>query len=107
QKVFLVLNDLSTDIQPGVLYQIYLEAPRKGGAPEPFTIGTLNFFAAMHSMPGMKMASRARSYDITDLAAQLAAQGRLESSPAVSFVPLGSPATQAQPLIGSVSLAIQ
>jgi hypothetical protein len=48
-----------------------------------------------------------RSYDITDLAAQLAAQGRLESSPAVSFVPLGSPATQAQPLIGSVSLAIQ
>jgi hypothetical protein len=107
QKVFLVLNDLSTDIQPGVLYQIYLEAPRKGGAPEAFTIGTLNFFAAMPAMPGMKMASRARSYDITDLAAQLAAQGRLESSPALSFVPLGSPAAEAQPLIGSVSLAIQ
>lgn len=108
QKVFLVLNDLSTDIQPGVLYQIYLEAPRKGGgAPEPFAIGTLNFFSAMRSMGGMKMASRARSFDITDLAAQLAAQNRLEASPALRFEPMGRPADQAQPLIGSVSLAIQ
>ncbi len=110
QKVFLVLSNLSTDVQPGVLYQIYLEAPAtgRGGAPQAYPVGSLNFFSAMSGMGGMKMGgSRARSFDITDLATQLAAQGRLEASPTVSFVPLGKPVSQAQPLIGSISLAIQ
>jgi hypothetical protein len=110
QKVFLVLSNLSTDVQPGVLYQIYLEAPStgRGGAPQAYPVGSLNFFSAMSAMGGMKMGgSRARSFDITDLATQLAAQGRLEASPTVSFVPLGKPVSQAQPLIGSISLAIQ
>ena len=111
QKVFLVITDLSTDVQPGVLYQIYLEAPRTGGgAPEPFPIGTLNFFAAMTSMPGMGAMGanhHARSYDITALADSLAAQGRLEASPQISFAPIGRPASQSQPLIGRISLAIQ
>ena len=111
QKVFVVLSDLSTDLQPGVIYRVYLEAPRKGGAPEPFQIGTLSFFHAMGggmgAMGGMKMAARSRSFDITALADSLEKQGRLEASPAVTFVPVGSPVAAAQPVIGSVSLAIQ
>lgn len=111
QKVFLVLSNLTTDVQPGVLYEVYLEAPGKGGgAPQAFEVGTLNFFSAMSAMggmAGMKMANRARSFDITALAAQLASEGRLEASPTVTFVPVGKPASQAQPLIGSISLAIQ
>ncbi len=108
QKVFLVLSNLTTDVQPGVLYQIYLEAPGgRGGAAQPFAIGSLNFFSAMGGMGGMSMSNKSRSYDITDLADQLASQGRLEANPAVSFVPVGKPASQAQPLIDSVSLAIQ
>ena len=61
----------------------------------------------MAGMPGMKMAGKARSYDITALADSLAKQGRLEASPALAFVPVGAPAASAQPVIGSVSLAIQ
>jgi len=107
QKVFLVLNNLSTDIQPGVIYEVYLEAPAKNGGTQAYPIGALSFFSAMRAMSGMTMASRARSFDITALATTLATQGRLETSPAITFVPVGKPATQAQPLIGSVSLAIQ
>ncbi len=107
QKVFLVLSNLSTDIQPGVIYEIYLEAPAKGGGSQAYPIGALSFFSAMRAMSGMSMASRARSFDITALASTLAAQGRLEASPAITFVPVGKPAALAQPLIGSVSLAIQ
>jgi tyrosinase len=107
QKVFVVLDDLTTEIQPGVIYSIYLEAPRSSGAPQPFLIGSLNFFSAMPSMGGMRMGHRARSFDITALATQLAAQGRLQANPAITFVPIGKPATSAAPLIGSVSVAIQ
>ncbi len=107
QKVFLVLSNLTTEIQPGVLYSVYLEAPRGRGAPEPFLVGSLNFFSAMGGMGGMKMANRSRSFDITDLANRLAGEGRMEASPAISFVPASRAAAAAQPLIGSVSLAIQ
>lgn len=110
QKVFLVISDLSTDVQPGVLYEVYLEAPRAGGgAPEAFPVGTLNFFSAMRGMPGMSGGTNhhARSFDITALAADLAAQERLEAQPQLSFAPVGKPAGGAQPLIGSISLAIQ
>ena len=111
QKVFLVLNNLSTDIQPGVIYEVYLEAPAKNGGTQAYPIGALSFFSAMRAMngmgSGMAMASRARSFDITALASTLATQGRLEASPAITFVPVGKPASQAQPLIGSVAVAIQ
>ena len=107
KKVFVVLDDLTTEIQPGVIYSIYLEAPTRSGAPQPYLIGSLNFFSAMPAMGGMKMGHRARSFDITSLATQLAAQGRLQANPAISFVPVGKPATAAAPLIGSVSVAIQ
>jgi len=111
QKVFLVLSNLTTDLQPGVLYQVYLEAPAKHGGTQAYPIGALSFFSAMHAQgsmgSGMTMTSRARSFDITALASTLATQGRLEASPTISFVPVGKPVTQAQPLIGSVSLAIQ
>ncbi len=107
QKVFVVLDDLTTEIQPGVIYSIYLEAPSSSGAPQPFLIGSLNFFSAMPAMGGMKMGHRARSFDITALATQLAAQGRLQANPAITFVPVGRPATSAAPLIGSISVAIQ
>ena len=76
-------------------------------AGQPYPVGPLTFFSAMRASSSMAMATRARSYDITALAGALAAQGRLEESPALSFVPVGKAVGQAQPLIGSVSLAIQ
>jgi hypothetical protein len=105
QRTFLVVSDLSTTIQPGVLYSVYLEAPNPGGAPQQYFVGTLNFFSAM--APGMSMGNRKVSFDITELARQLAKEGRLSSTPAVSFVPNGKPPSQSQPLIGSISLVVQ
>jgi hypothetical protein len=105
QKTFIVISDLSTTIQPGVLYTVYLEAPGAGGAAQPFFVGVLNFFSAMG--PGMRMSGRKVSFDITALAGQLAKEGRLPSSPTLVFVPKGRPLSQAQPLIGSVSVVVQ
>jgi hypothetical protein len=105
QHTFIVISDLSTTVQPGVLYSVYLEAPRAGGAPQQYLVGSLNFFSAM--APGMSMSGRKVSFDITELAKQLSQEGRLSATPAVSFVPNGKPPSQAQPLIGSVSLVVQ
>ena len=105
QHTFLVVSDLSAAIQPGVIYSVYLEAPRTGGSPQLYRIGSLNFFSAM--APGMKMGQRKVSFDITELATQLAKENRLSTTPVVVFVPNGQPPSLAQPLIGSVSLVIQ
>jgi hypothetical protein len=105
QHTFLVVSDLSATIQPGVIYSVYLEAPRAGGSPQLYRIGSLNFFSAMAH--GMGIGQRKVSFDITELATQLAKEKRLSSTPAVVFVPNGQPPSQAQPLIGSVSLVIQ
>ena len=87
QHTFLVISDLTAAIQPGVIYSVYLEAPRPGGAAQQYLVGTLNFFSAM--APGMAMGRRKVSFDITELATQLGAEGRLSATPAVSFVPGG------------------
>jgi hypothetical protein len=105
QRVFIVISDLSTAIQPGVLYSVYLEAPTKGGGTQDYFVGTLNFFSAMG--PGMAMGRRKISFDITELAADLAAQGRLPANPVLAFVPNGKALAAAQPLIGSVALVRQ
>ena len=105
QQTFLVVSDLSTTIQPGVIYSVYLEAARPGGTPQRYLVGSLNFFSAM--APGMGMGRRKISFDITELATQLAKENRLAATPTVVFVPDGRPPSQAQPLIGSISLVVQ
>ena len=55
----------------------------------------------------MSMGRRKISFDVTELATQLASENRLAATPTVLFVPNGRPPSQAQPLIGSVSLVVQ
>jgi hypothetical protein len=114
QRAILVLNGLDTQIQPGTIYGVYIEAPTASGGREKILVGTLNFFSAMGAMGGMAMAmsggvkrSRAVSFDVTRVAQTLAAQGRLEASPQLSFAPLGTPKAGSAPTVQSVSLAIQ
>ncbi len=114
QRAILVLNGLDANIQPGVAYAVYLEAPTSGGGREKILVGTLNFFSAMGAMAGMAMASsgapkrsRAVSFDVTAAATRLASQGRLEAAPQLSFQPLGSVKSGSAPTVQAVSLAIQ
>jgi tyrosinase len=104
-RLYLVLRDLQTDVQPGVVYHLYLEMPAAttGGATTQYYVGTINFFHAEHHDHGD--APKFQSFDITDLAKSLHAHGKLASKAELTIVPNGQPATAAKPVIGEVSIA--
>ena len=104
QKLFLVVSNLQAKAQPGVTYNLYLELPATAAAAGTANfVGSINFFdAAMH------MASdKFFSFDITDVAKRLKAQGKMATSAELTIAPEGTPAADAAPVIGSVSIVQQ
>lgn len=117
RRLFLVLRDLQTDVQPGVLYHVYLEAPAaEGQPPEAHLVGSINFFDAEDhedhggaDAEGATPADAARpekfhSFDVTELVRRLAAADRLSGTPRVTIAPADAPAAEAEPLVGEVRL---
>lgn len=117
KKLYLVLRGLSTDTQPGVLYNVYVNlpagtTPKKG---DPHYAGVINFFGAQHMhaagsgspSPASDMSSRFRSLDITQVVRKLSTQGALNETPSVSLVPVGKPLEAAKPVVGEITLVEQ
>lgn len=111
RRVHLVVRDLSTNLQPGVVYNVFVELP-EGAATEssaPQLVGTINFFGAMphgdaaHGAHESAAPERFTSFDVTDIVSRL---GGLSASPTVTIAPVGTPAAEASPVVGRVSLAV-
>lgn len=114
RRLFLVLRNLQTDLQPGVLYNIHLELPESASAQATSArrVGTIHFFDAEADHAGHASASATSpekffSFDITDLARRLAASGQLSAKPRVTIVPAGQPQSSAQPVVGEISIVEQ
>jgi tyrosinase len=107
-RIHLVISQLQTAIQPGVLYSVYLALPegQSGAEAEPHIVGSLNFFHAgnhgEHAEHGGE--DRALSYDVTDLVHSLENTGRIGANPSVTIVPSGKPEEDATPVIGHIAL---
>lgn len=108
-RLYIVVRNLKTDVQPEVLYHLYLELPADapGEAATEYYVGNINFFAAEHSHGAGGDADRFYSFDITDLAKRLKAKGRLTDKAELTIAPAGTPASEAKPVIGEVSLVEQ
>jgi tyrosinase len=113
RSVFVVIKGLKADVQPGVLYDVYLQLP-EGTAPEKgadFRIGTLSFFDTGHgdhAVQGAGAQPKFVSFDITDLVGKLAARKALDTGKLdLTFAPLGQPAANAKPVVGEVSIVEQ
>jgi tyrosinase len=106
RRLYLVLRNLQTQIQPGVVYQVYLELPAvaSAGAARNFLVGTINFFGAEAHEHGAAVQNRFFSFDITQLARTLVARSRLSANPSVTIAPAGQPAADASPVIGEITL---
>lgn len=103
RRLYLVVNDLQTDGAPGTVYHLYLELPPHAGSTwTQYWVGTINFFAAEHRHEGGNPVSV--SFDITDLAKRLKAQGRLGVKAELTIAPQGTPASEAKPTVGEVAL---
>jgi tyrosinase len=113
RSLFLVVKDLKADIQPGVLYDVYVELPA-GAAPAAHAerrVGTLSFFDSGHGdheAEGAGAEVKFVSFDVTAALARLA-RGKIIGAAKLelTFVPLGEPSEGARPVIGDVSLVEQ
>jgi tyrosinase len=112
-KVFVVLKGLSSEVQPGVLYDVYLQlpqgtAPKEGGG---YRIGTLSFFDTGHgdhTAVGAGAEAKFVSFDVTALVATLAGKKMLDTRKLnLTFAPVGQPAAAAKPVIGEISIVEQ
>ena len=113
EGLFLVLRTLHANVNPDVLYHVYLGLP-EGADPETAAehhVGVINFFNAVghgadhEAAPGPD--DRFYSFDITKLAKKLLAKGALEDEPPVTIMPLAKGAVEAQPLVGEISIVRQ
>lgn len=109
RRLLLVLRNLKTDVQPGVLYHLYLELPSEtpGAAAEEYYIGNINFFGREHDHNEGGSDDKFYSFDITDLAKRLKAKGLLTDKAEVTIAPAGEPASEATPVVGEVSIVEQ
>ena len=112
QRLFLRLKNLRANIQPGVLYHIYLNLPSGAGldSAESHRAGLLSFFnfTQMGRHP-MDSNNRQRfvSFDVTQVTRELEAKGLLKEGPTLTIAPARRPATGAKVLVGEIDLVQQ
>ncbi|MBI3821883.1 MAG: tyrosinase family protein [Planctomycetes bacterium] len=112
KHLILVLKNLKADVQPGVIYNVYLELPEgaKGDKAKPHFVGHINFFGAVphgdhgHEKVDPNAPERFRSFDITALARQLHAKNLLHEHVTVTIGPAGQPAEKSNPVIGEIHI---
>jgi hypothetical protein len=107
EHLYIVLREIRAAREPGVLYDVYLDLP--GGAQpaegDPHAIGSLNFYNSVGvsaDTPGLFF-----SYDITDAARQLQSRNQLSERTTITISPSGTPAANADAVIGRVELVKQ
>jgi tyrosinase len=114
KKLYVVLKGLHAEVQPEVLYHVYLNLPENvtpdnGGA---HYVGTINFFDATgHGDHGGAAPAQGTpkfyGLNATTVAKSLQTQGLLKTTPSLTIVPSGTPVGEAKPVIGEVSLVAQ
>jgi hypothetical protein len=114
KKLYLVLRGLRAEAQPGVLYHVYLDLPE--GTPlekgHPHYAGAINFFDATahgdhEGAVEAKGMPKFYGLDVTSITKSLQQSGLLTEKPALTIAPSGTPAEDAKPVIGEISLVAQ
>jgi tyrosinase len=108
QRIYLVIKKLRADVQPGVVYEVFLDVPQ-GRSPREareHQVGVINFFhfAGHEHQEG---APGFFSFDITEVVKNLHERKLLQAEPVVSIVPRGQPAANAKPVVGEISIVEQ
>jgi tyrosinase len=109
RNIYLVIRDLATNLQPEILYEVFLELQEK---PSEQTLaahsaGFISFFDTEHLSTSSDSAHVNRkffSFNVTTLLQQARKAGLTPDGPKVTLAPVGTPIGDAQPVIGEISL---
>jgi tyrosinase len=112
RRLYLVVKKLMTETQPGVLYNVYLDLPSGAKPDNAHYVGSVNFFhAGAHgdhgAAPPQTEDEKFLSFDVTQVAKNLARKKQLSDKPNLTIVPRGKPDAEAKPVIGEISLVEQ
>jgi tyrosinase len=109
RKMYLVLDRLQANTQPGVIYDVYLNLPpgTAPGARAAYLAGSINFFGSAGHAGHAPDPDKFRSLDVTNLLRTQQAAGALADNPVLSVIPGGMPTASAEAIIGEVLLVEQ
>jgi len=112
ERIYLVLRDLATQEQPGMVYQIYLNLPAGSvpGKDDPHFVGVINFYGAARPRgTESSQPSGFRSFDVTDVLQNLQKHNLLTGRISVTITPAvpGRANVNAKPVIGRIELVAQ
>jgi len=98
---YLVVKGLEANVQPGVLYHVYLGLPESAApkANDLHKVGIINFFDAV-PIEGNHTHDVSFTFDITESLAKL----KLPDEPSVTIAPVNQPEAEAKPFVGSVEI---
>jgi hypothetical protein len=104
RRLTLVLRGLTTNVQPGIGYWLFLNLPpsETPSLADAGYIGSINFFG----MPANTESGhpRAVSFDISHVMARLAKLGRLDERLTLTIAPSGSPEPNAHPAVDQIAI---
>lgn len=118
RRLYLVIRELQTNVQPEVMYNLYLNLPEQAEAEgqQAHLVGRINFFfAGGHGDHGdrepltgsAEMPEKFVSFDVTEVARALQAAGGVSDDLTLTVAPEGTPAEEAEPVLGEVQLVEQ
>lgn len=104
-RIFLVLSGLSSAIEPGTLYEAFVDLPPNASETEKRAryLGTFSFFgqSGEHHHHGF---SRGPSFEVTDRLKSLRDRNLLGAEMAISILPVTAAQAGAKPMVGAVEL---
>lgn len=109
KRSYVVVSDLHTWKQPGVLYHLYLTPAGSPHAPgQDDYVGNINFFDAEfhdhgHGRMADALGENFYSFDVTELLKKIGRRGAADAL-VVTFVPGGNPTPGARPLVATIEL---
>jgi tyrosinase len=109
RKLSLTGTGLRTNVQPEVIYEVYLGLP-SGVVPTRDSlhfVGTFNFFNVIAGDQANRAAGPLFTYDVTDLVQALRARKLLGDAVTVTVVPAARPDEAARPVVGEITLALE
>lgn len=103
-RIYLLLDDLQSNIEPETLYELFVDLPANPTAEQKRAhyLGAFTFFGAIGE--GHHASGRQRTIEITEQLRSLRNSDRLRSETSITILPVHSGKGDARPIVGVIEL---
>lgn len=104
-RYFVILDGLSTNVDPNVLFDVFIDLPSSAGPDEKLKhyVGTFSFFGA----EGHHSHGAGPNFEVTEVVQALGQSGSLKPESVITIIPIGVPSIDASPSVSRIQLVAQ